>query len=180
MRPPCPMAQRTGTGPSLIFPRWGRSIAFVLQKADPVAHVSDIRFRLRPMIHPSAAPERKQHPDLGECQSILPGDPSEFLQRSGTLSEDFRCFPIVGDVSLLAAMVKEDSGIWPHRSQGLRGRWIRERGDDLVPLFGGQGNVARLCEAYGRPHLGRRLTPKQPRPSCPPEPPVSSSRASTG
>src|SRR5665647_932198 len=41
----------------------------------------------------------------------LPGDPSAFLLRLRTLSEDFRCFPVVGDVSLLAAMVKEDSGI---------------------------------------------------------------------
>jgi len=42
---------------------------------------------------------------------LLPGDPSALLERLRILSEDYRCFPIVGDVPLLAAMVKEDSGI---------------------------------------------------------------------
>ena len=42
---------------------------------------------------------------------VFPGDPSAFLQRLRDLSEDYRCFPIVGDVNLLAAIFKDGSGI---------------------------------------------------------------------
>ena len=55
------------------------------------------------------------------------GDPSLFLQRLRELSENHRCFPITGDMDLLAAIIKDNLGHRAHRPERMRGRRIRER-----------------------------------------------------
>ncbi|MCG6537995.1 MAG: acyl transferase, partial [Syntrophales bacterium LBB04] len=42
---------------------------------------------------------------------FIQGDPSILLQRSRELSENYRCLPIIGDIDLLAAILKDSSGI---------------------------------------------------------------------
>ena len=42
---------------------------------------------------------------------LFHGDPAIFLQRLRELSENHRCFPITGDLDILAAIIKDTSGI---------------------------------------------------------------------
>ena len=110
------MAQRTGSRAIFDFSTMGaEALHSFLRKADPVGHVSDIKISASALMNPSVGQLLKETGVRNlwvECQShFSPGDPSAFLQRLRTLSEDYRCFPIVGDVPLLAAMVKEDPGI---------------------------------------------------------------------
>ena len=117
IRPPVSeMAQRTGSRAIFDFSTMGaEALHSFLRKADPVGHVSDIKISASALMNPSVGRLLKETGARNlwvECQShFSPGDPSAFLQRLRTLSEEYRCFPIVGDVPLLAAMLKEDSGI---------------------------------------------------------------------
>src|SRR5665811_2193200 len=56
-------------------------------------------------------PPRSTRVRSSAASDVYKRQPSAFLQRLRTLSEDYRCFPIVGDVPLLAAMVRDGSGI---------------------------------------------------------------------
>jgi malonyl CoA-acyl carrier protein transacylase len=110
------MARRTGSRAIFDFSTMGaEALHSFLQKADPVGHVSDIKISASALMNPSVGrllQETGARNLWVECPShFFPGDPSVFLQRLRTLSEDYRCFPIVGDVPLLASMVKEGSGI---------------------------------------------------------------------
>ncbi len=110
------MAQRTGSRAIFDFSTMGaEALHSFLQTADPAGHVSDIKISASALMNPSIGRILKETGARNlwvECQSqFFPGDPSAFLQRLRTLSEDYRCFPIVGDVPLLAAMVKDGSGI---------------------------------------------------------------------
>ena len=110
------MAQRTGSRAIFDFSTMGaEALHSFLQTADPAGHVSDIKISASALMNPSVGRLLKETGARNlwvECQSqFFPGDPSAFLQRLRTLSEDYRCFPIVGDVPLLAAMVKDGSGI---------------------------------------------------------------------
>jgi acyl transferase domain-containing protein/NAD(P)H-dependent flavin oxidoreductase YrpB (nitropropane dioxygenase family)/NAD(P)-dependent dehydrogenase (short-subunit alcohol dehydrogenase family)/acyl carrier protein len=110
------MAQHTGSraifdlstmGPEALHP--------FLQTADPAGHVSDIKISASALMHPSVGRLLKETGARNlwvECHShTSPGDPSALLRQLRTLSDDCRCFPIVGDVPLLAAMVQDVSGI---------------------------------------------------------------------
>ena len=110
------MAQRTGSRAIFDFSTMGaEALHSFLQKADPVGHVSDIKISASALMNPSVGRLLKETGARNlwvECPShFFPGDPSAFLQRLRTLSEEYRCFPIVGDVPLLAAMVQDGSGI---------------------------------------------------------------------
>ncbi len=110
------MAQRTGSRAIFDFSTMGADALHpFLRKADPAGHVRDIKISASALMDPSVGRLLK---DTGarnlwvEFQSLFfPGDPSALLRRLRSLSEDYHCFPIVGDVPLLAAMVKEGSGI---------------------------------------------------------------------
>jgi malonyl CoA-acyl carrier protein transacylase len=110
------MAQRTDSRAIFDFSTMGaEALHSFLQTADPAGHVSDIKISTSALMNPSVGRLLKETGARNlwvECQpQFFPGDPSVFLQRLRTLSEDYRCFPIVGDVPLLAAIVKDGSGI---------------------------------------------------------------------
>jgi malonyl CoA-acyl carrier protein transacylase len=110
------MAQRTGSRAIFDFSTMGaEALHSFLRTADPAGHVSDIRISTSALMNPSVGQLLKETGARNlwvECQSqFFAGDPSAFQRRLRTLSEDYRCFPIVGDVPLLAAMVKDGSGI---------------------------------------------------------------------
>jgi len=110
------MARRTGSRAIFDFSAVGaEALHSFLQKADPAGHVSDIKISASALMNPSVGRLLKETGARNlwvECPShFSPGDPTAFLQRLRILSDAYRCFPIVGDVPLLAAMVKEDSGI---------------------------------------------------------------------
>ncbi|MGD0829040.1 MAG: acyl transferase, partial [Desulfobaccales bacterium] len=110
------MAQRTGSRAIFDFSSMGaEALHSFLQTAEPAGQVSDIRISTSALMNPSIGQLLKETGTRNlwvECQSqFLAGDTSAFQRRLRTLSEDYRCFPIVGDVPLLAAMVKDSSGI---------------------------------------------------------------------
>lgn len=110
------MAQRTGSRAIFDFSTMGaEALHSFLQTADPTGNVGDIKISASALMNPSVGQLLKETGVRNlwvECRSqFFPGDTSAFLQRLQTLSEDYRCFPIVGDVPLLAAMVKDGSGI---------------------------------------------------------------------
>ena len=86
-----------------------------LRKADPAGHVRDIKISVPALMDPSLGQLLKEtgvHDIWVECHpQFFQGDPSIFLQRLRELSEDHRCFPIISDMDLLAAILKDSSGI---------------------------------------------------------------------
>ena len=115
-RPVTQMARHTGSRAVFDFSMMeAEALHSFLQKADPAGHVGDIKISAPALMNPSVGRLLKETGVRNlwvECQSqFLPGDPSAILRRLRALSENYRCFPIIGDVDLLAAMVKEGSGI---------------------------------------------------------------------
>jgi malonyl CoA-acyl carrier protein transacylase len=110
------MARRTGSRAIFDFSTMGaEALHSFLRTADPAGQVIDIKISASALMNPSLSRLLKETGARNlwvECQpQFFPGDPSALLERLRTLSEDYRCFPIVGDVPLLAAMVKDGSGI---------------------------------------------------------------------
>ncbi|MBE0603437.1 MAG: nitronate monooxygenase, partial [Deltaproteobacteria bacterium] len=110
------MAQRTGSRAIFDFSAMGaEGLHSFLRKADPAGHVRDIKISASALMDPSLGPLLKETGARNlwvECPfHSFPGDLSAFLRRLRTLSEDYRCFPVVGDLPLLAAMFEEDPGI---------------------------------------------------------------------
>src|ERR1035438_9824956 len=106
------MAQRTGSRAIFDFSAMGaEALHSFLQTADPAGHVSDIEISASALMNPSVGRLLKETGVRNlwvECQpQFFPGDPSAFLQRLRTLSENYRCFPIAGDVTLPASMVRD-------------------------------------------------------------------------
>ncbi len=115
-QPVTQMAQHTGSRAVFDFSMMGaEALHSFLQRADPAGQVSDIKISAPALMNPSVGRLLKETGVQNlwvECQSQFPpGDPSAILQRLRALSENYRCFPIIGDVDLLAAMVKDGSGI---------------------------------------------------------------------
>ncbi|MDQ1336461.1 MAG: hypothetical protein QG552_3411 [Thermodesulfobacteriota bacterium] len=110
------MAQRTGSRAIFDFSmmEWEGLRSF-LRRADPAGLVRDIKISVPALMDPSLGPFLKEtgiHDIWAECHpQFFQGDPSIFLQRLRELSEDHRCFPIIGNLDLLAAIVKDSSGI---------------------------------------------------------------------
>ena len=110
------MAHRTGSRAIFDFSMMGvEGLRSFLRKADPAGHVRDIKISVPTLMDPSLGRLLKEtgaHDIWVECHpQFFQGDPSTFLQRLRELSENHRCFPIIGDLDLLAAIVKDSSGI---------------------------------------------------------------------
>src|SRR4030067_1375026 len=110
------MAHRTGSRAIFDFSMKGvEGLRSFLHKADPAGHVRDIKISIPTLMDPSLGRLLKEtglRDILVECHpQFFQGDPSIFLQRLRELSENHRCFPIIGDMDLLAAILKDSSGI---------------------------------------------------------------------
>lgn len=110
------MAQRTGSRVicdcSLMEMDGVRSF---LQKADFPGHVQDIKISVAAFFDPSLRQVLKESGTFNIWiegpRGFLQEDTSVFLRRLRELSEDHRCFPIIGDPEHLSAVLKERSGI---------------------------------------------------------------------
>ena len=110
------MAHRTGSRAIFDFSMMGvEGLRSFLRKADPAGHVRDIKISVPTLMDPSLGRLLKEtgvHDIWVECHpQFFQGDPSIFLQRLRELSENHCCFPIIGDLDLLAAILKDSSGI---------------------------------------------------------------------
>ena len=109
------MAQRTGSRAVFDFSMMGLDgLRSYLRKADPGGCVRDIKISVPAFLDPALGRllrETGVHGIWVECHpQFINGDPSLFLQRLRELSADHRCFPIIGDLELLAAVLKDSSG----------------------------------------------------------------------
>ena len=110
------MALRTGSRAIFDFSMMGaEGLGSSLRKADPDGHVRDIKISAPALIDPSVELLLKEKGIQNiwvDCHpQFFRGDPSTFLQRLRELSENHCCFPIVGDLDLLAVILKDSSGI---------------------------------------------------------------------
>lgn len=110
------MAHRTGSRAIFDFSLIGaEELRSFLRKADPAGHVRDIKISAPTLIDPSLGRLLRETgvQDIWvECNpQSFHGDRSTFLQRLSELSENHRCFPIVGDVDLLTAILRDSPGI---------------------------------------------------------------------
>ena len=110
------MAERTGSSAVFDFSMMGMDgLRSFLRKADLAGHVSDIKISVPAFFEPSLGKlleETGVHNIWVECHPLFfQGDLYAFLQRLRELSENHRCFPIIGDMDLLAAILKDSSGI---------------------------------------------------------------------
>ena len=110
------MSQRTGSRAIFDFSMMGvEGLRSFLRKASPAGHVRDIKISIPALMDPSLGQLLKEtgvHDIWVECHpQFFQGDPSTFLQRLRELSETHRCFPIIGDMDLLSAILKDSSGI---------------------------------------------------------------------
>ncbi|HME43876.1 MAG TPA: SDR family oxidoreductase [Syntrophorhabdales bacterium] len=110
------MAQRTGCRAVFDFSIMGvDGLRSFLRKADPAAHVRDIKISVPTFFDPSLGQLLKEtgvHDIWIECHpQFFQGESSSFLQRLRELSENNRCFPIIGDMDVLAVILKDSSGV---------------------------------------------------------------------
>ena len=110
------MAQLTGSRAIFDFSMMGvEGLLSFLRKTAPAGHIRDIKISVPAFFDPSLGRLLKEtgvHDIWVECHpQFFQGDHSIFLKRLRELSEDHRCFPIVGDTDLLTAILKESSGI---------------------------------------------------------------------
>ena len=115
-RPVTRMARRTGSRALFDLSRMGvDALPSFLHEADPGGQVSDIKISSTSLM--DASLERAlEDTAVGNLwvefdPRCFGGEPSDFLRRLGALSEQYQCFPIIGDVPLLAAMAKEGSAV---------------------------------------------------------------------
>src|SRR4030066_804654 len=110
------MAQRTGSRAIFDFSMMGvEALRSLLRKAAPAGHVSDIKISVPTLMDPSLGLLLKEigvHDIWVECHpQFFQGDISIFLKRLRELSENHCCFPIIGNLDLLSAVLKDSSGI---------------------------------------------------------------------
>jgi malonyl CoA-acyl carrier protein transacylase len=110
------MAHRTESRAIFDFSMMGvEGLRCFLRKADPSGHVRDIKIAVPTLMDPCLGRllrETGVHGIWVECNpQFFQGDLSIFLKRLRELSEDHRCFPIIGNLNLLAAILKDSSGI---------------------------------------------------------------------
>ena len=110
------MAHRTGSRAIFDFSMMGvEGLRSFLRKAAPAGRVRDIKISVPTLMDPSLGRLLKEtgvHDIWVECHpQFFQGDLSIFLKRLRELSEDHRCFPIIGNLDLLAAILKDSSGI---------------------------------------------------------------------
>jgi malonyl CoA-acyl carrier protein transacylase len=110
------MAQRSGSRAIFDFSMMEvDALGSFLRKADHAGQVRDIKISSSALMAPSLGQLLKETGVQNiwvECHpQLFPGDTSAFLQRLRELSEDYRCFPIFGDLNLATAILTDDSGI---------------------------------------------------------------------
>jgi hypothetical protein len=110
------MAHRTGSRAIFDFSMMGsEGLRSFFRKAAPDGRVRDIKISVLTLMDQSLGRLLKEtgvHDIWIECHpQFFQGDLSIFLKRLRELSEDRRCFPIIGNLNLLAAILKDSSGI---------------------------------------------------------------------
>jgi 3-oxoacyl-(acyl-carrier-protein) synthase/NAD(P)H-dependent flavin oxidoreductase YrpB (nitropropane dioxygenase family) len=110
------MAERTGSRAIFDFSTMGvDGLRSFLETADPAGHVRDIKISVPTFFDPSLGELLKEAGirDIWvECHPrFLQGEPDLFLQKLKELSENCRCFPIIGNIDLLATILKDSLGI---------------------------------------------------------------------
>ena len=110
------MAHRTGSRAIFDVSTLGvEALRPFLRKADPAGQVRDIKISASTLMDPSLGPwlqETGVQDIWVECHpQFFPGDPAAVLERLRELSENHRCFPIIGDLNFLAAVLQDSSGI---------------------------------------------------------------------
>ena len=110
------MAHRTGS--RAIFDVSSRGVEALrpfLRKADPAGLVRDIKISASALIDPSLGPwlqETGVQNIWVECHpQFFRKDPATVLERLRELSKNHGCFPIIGDLNFLAAVLQDNSGI---------------------------------------------------------------------
>ena len=110
------MALRTGSRAIFDFSMMGaEALRSFLRTTCPADQVRDIKISVSVLMDPvlgQVLTETGIQNIWVECHPwFFPGDSAAFLQRLRELPEDCRCFPITGDLNLLAAMVTDSPGI---------------------------------------------------------------------
>jgi malonyl CoA-acyl carrier protein transacylase len=110
------MAHRTGSRAVFDFSMLEtEALHSSLRKAGPACRVEDIKISALTLMDPSLGRLLKEAGVLNiwvECHpQSLRLDIPDFIQRLGELSKNHRCFPIVTDMNILTAILKDSSGI---------------------------------------------------------------------
>jgi malonyl CoA-acyl carrier protein transacylase len=110
------LAHRTGSHAIFDFSMMeAQALHSFLRKAAPACRVGDIKISADTLMDPSLGRPLKETGIQNiwvECHpQYFRGDTSGFQQRLRELSENNRCFPIVGDLEILATILKDRSGI---------------------------------------------------------------------
>ena len=110
------MAQRTRSRAIFDFSLMGvDALLSFLRKADPAGQVMDIKISAHALMDPSLGQSLKatgvQNLWVEFHPRFFRGDTFAFLQRLKDLSKDYRCFPVIGDLNLLATILTDHSGI---------------------------------------------------------------------
>ena len=110
------MAHRTGSRAIFDFSAMGaEALQSFLQKTNSASRISDIKISAQTLMDPSLGRSLKASgvQDIWvECPSpFSQGDLAAFLKRLKALSENHRCFPIIGDMDVLTAILEDSSGI---------------------------------------------------------------------
>jgi malonyl CoA-acyl carrier protein transacylase len=110
------MAGRTGSRAIFDFSMLEMdALNSLLRKADPACRIEDIKISTSSFMDPSLGPLLKDKEVRNiwvECHpQYLAGDICGFLQRLGELSKNHGCFPIVTDMNILTAILKDSSRI---------------------------------------------------------------------
>jgi malonyl CoA-acyl carrier protein transacylase len=110
------MAHRTGSRAIFDVSRLGvEALRPFFRQADPAGQVRDIKISASALMDPALGPwlqETGVQNIWVECQpQFFSDDPAALLERLRQLSENHRCFPIIGDLHLLGAVVKDRRGI---------------------------------------------------------------------
>ena len=179
------MAHRTGSRAIFDVSTLGvEALRPCLQKADPDGHVRDIQISVSALMDPSLGPwlqETGVQDIWVECHpQFFPGDAAAVLERLGELSEHHRCFPITGDLNFLAVLVKDGSGLGRLVLKGCEASGFVSA-ETTLALYAAVKEMRPTASAF--PDIliwGGVATPRRLRPSWPPGPPGSSSRASIG
>ncbi len=132
IQPVTQMAHRTGSRAIFDFSMMGADgLLSFLQKADPAGQVRDIKISVPALMDPSLGKLLKATGVQNiwvECHpQFFPGDSAAFLQRLKELPEGYRCFPIIGDLKLLSAILDKWLGNRERRPERMRGIRVRER-----------------------------------------------------
>ena len=110
------MAQQTGSRAIFDFSMMETpALESFFQKADPTCRVRDIKISAGAFRDSALEPWLRESGALNLWVECHPREfwenPSAFLQRMRNVPENVRCFPIIGDLDILATVLKDPSGI---------------------------------------------------------------------